>query len=331
MTKLKVRFAIKISYPVVLVTLAFLVGCISRKSTGPVYIGPFSMKDYFPLGQGYQWFWEVRVDSTGGEPFEDGDVNLGEPFVDLNMNGSYDQGEPYIDSNSNGKFDGSDDPWSEGVPYIDRNDNGQYDAPNGKWDESEFFVDLDSNGWFSRSSKSHLKWWMSKEPAVSGDGSTLFLRQCSFYGGPPGWSFVMTFNDDLFTNDSLGLRWHSHITGSVFSPEDDLKDHGPIIMAKPTMDVGDTVVYADTSDAQEIRSWISVLSAMEDVTVNAGRFRHCLKFESVAQGWTGNMQEYNGISHQWYAKRVGLVKLERPADGVHWQLDSAAVGGRSYP
>jgi hypothetical protein len=171
---------------------------------------------------------------------------------------------------------------------------------------------------------------MSELSAASGDGSALFLQQYSPYGGVPGWSFVMTFNDDLFSNDSLGLRWHSHITGYVFSPEDDLKDHGPIIMAKPTMDVGDTVVYADTSDAQEIRSWISVLSAVEDVTVNAGRFRHCLKFESVARGWTGNMQEYNGISHRWYAKRVGLVKLERPDDGIHWQLDSTTVGIWSY-
>ncbi len=89
------------------------------------------------------------------EPFTDGDINLGEPFTDLNGNGVYDEG---IDSwmgssdptrnqdlNNNGIYDGPDDPWTPGIPFIDLNGNGIYDEKNRNYDEGEPFVDLNGN------------------------------------------------------------------------------------------------------------------------------------------------------------------------------------------
>ncbi len=80
------------------------------------------------------------------EPYVDGDINLGEPYVDINKNGLYDFGEDYEDLNYNGKWDGPNDPWSPGVPFIDRNKNGTFDYPNGTWDPGEFYVDSNKNG-----------------------------------------------------------------------------------------------------------------------------------------------------------------------------------------
>lgn len=80
------------------------------------------------------------------EAYQDGDVNLGETFVDLNANGIRDSDEPYIDSNYNGKHDTSNDAWTPGVPYLDRNNNGRFDYANGTWDPGEYYVDLNQNG-----------------------------------------------------------------------------------------------------------------------------------------------------------------------------------------
>jgi outer membrane receptor protein involved in Fe transport len=89
------------------------------------------------------------------EPYTDGDINLGEPFDDLNGNGVYDEGidrwmgsaDPIRnqDLNDNGMYDGPDDLWTRGIPYIDLNANGIYDPPNKNYDEGEPFVDLNSN------------------------------------------------------------------------------------------------------------------------------------------------------------------------------------------
>ena len=84
-------------------------------------------------------------------------------------------------------------------------------------------------------------------------------------------------------------------------------------------------------DSSGIHIWISVLEATEIVMVPGGFFLNCLKFRSEASGWTGNMQKYNGTSFAWYAKNVGLVKLETAAGTVHWQLESATVGNKTYP
>ncbi len=97
---------------------------------------------------------KVLVDNLV-EPYTDGDVNLGEPFDDLNGNGVYDEGidrwmgsfDPTRnqDLNNNGKYDGPDDPWTRGIPYIDLNANGIYDPPNRYYDKGEPFVDLNGN------------------------------------------------------------------------------------------------------------------------------------------------------------------------------------------
>ena len=142
-------------------------------------------------------------------------------------------------------------------------------------------------------------------------------------------------SEDGFSNDSLGLRWHWR-TGYWFDWEAaDLSDHGPILIAKSETKVGDVVVGADTSyyhdEIDAIRSWTSEFDAVEDVSVPAGDFPDCLKFRTVASGWKGNMARYNGISYQWYAKDVGLVKSEGPKAEEFWQLESAMIDGQSYP
>jgi|GEM_PF-1479632 len=293
------------------------------------------MKEYFPLNYGDEWIWEVVVDSTPIS-FVDGDLNLGEPFVDSKRNGKYDPGEDYEDLNVNGKYDGPSDPWSPGVPYEDRNGNGRYDPPNGEWDEGETIINPDSLGvqpW-PRPLRGSLKAGMDAGAWIPSVGSVVFGRR-SFFLGPAGVYVVMCYTDDGLSNDSLGLRWHSHTDVWGFSVTDDLKDHAPVLVAKAIVQLGDSVTNEDTTYIPTcppgIRTWTSVFEGTEDVTVSAGQFRHCLKFKSVARGWTGNMQEYNGISYQWYARNVGLVKLEKPADGLCWRLGSATVGGTTYP
>jgi len=70
-------------------------------------------------------------------------ANGEEGFVDLNGNGVYDQvlpnapftepfidmGEPYVDANDNGQ-------WDDGEVFVDYNRNGIFDGPNGKWDSN---------------------------------------------------------------------------------------------------------------------------------------------------------------------------------------------------
>ncbi|UCC80251.1 MAG: TonB-dependent receptor [Candidatus Zixiibacteriota bacterium] len=95
------------------------------------------------------------------EPFIDGDVILGEPYIDVDLNGYFnglpnDPVGPDIfigawDLNHNGRHDGPDDPYVEGVPYRDLNNNGIYDAPNTVYDYGEEYVDLNGNGRFDYS------------------------------------------------------------------------------------------------------------------------------------------------------------------------------------
>jgi outer membrane receptor protein involved in Fe transport len=84
------------------------------------------------------------------EPFIDGDVVLGEPFIDYNHNGIYDAAidsfPSHYDYNGNGKYDGPNDPWSPGVPYEDLNKNGKYDLPDQIYNPGEPYVDLNGNG-----------------------------------------------------------------------------------------------------------------------------------------------------------------------------------------
>ncbi len=90
------------------------------------------------------------------EPYTDGDVNLGEPYVDVDLNGRFngrpnDPAGPDIflgawDLNHNGQHDGADTTWSAGIPFRDLNNNGRYDAPNTRYDYGEPFVDQNGNG-----------------------------------------------------------------------------------------------------------------------------------------------------------------------------------------
>jgi len=90
------------------------------------------------------------------DSYEDEDINLCEPFIDINHTGVFDSGmdkfimsyDPAInmDLNRNSQYDGPNSPWSPGVPYEDLNGNGLYDAPNGRYDYGERFVDLNHNG-----------------------------------------------------------------------------------------------------------------------------------------------------------------------------------------
>jgi hypothetical protein len=300
------------------------------------------MKDYFPLNPGDEWIWEIVVDSTP-EPFLDGDINFGEPFEDKNGNGVYDTQIDYFDStmdmNGNGKYDGPNDPWTPGILYEDRNNNGEYDPPNGKYDEGEPFLDLDSNGvwnWIPSSYVGRLKAVIGSQTIMFSDGSVIFGRRSRFlFGGPPGWTFLDWYIDDDFSNDSIGLRWHSHSEGHPFSRQDDLKEHAPITIANANVKVDDSVVNIDTSYGQDeisgIFTWVSIFESVECARVPAGIFRKCIKFKTIASGWTGNMAKYNGTSYQWYAKDVGLVKSEGPNPGEHWLLESAIINGGDYP
>jgi len=95
------------------------------------------------------------------EKYVDGDINLGEPFIDVNSNGRYDRGidnfvmssdaTVNMDLNRNSQYDGPDTDWTPGVPYQDLNNNGLFDKPNGVYDYGEPFVDLNHNGqWDAR-------------------------------------------------------------------------------------------------------------------------------------------------------------------------------------
>jgi hypothetical protein len=312
-------------------------GCNTRKTTSPVEPTIYLMKDYFPLNDGDEWIWDMAVlkDSVT-EPFVDGDINLGEPFTDIFPNGVHDPGEPFIDYNRNGIYDGPDDLWTTGVPYEDRNSDGEYDPPNGRWDEGEYFTDLDGNGICNSIQHLHIgvvEAAVSETTSLSADGSVVITRRLRSLG--PGPVLPDQYTDDGFSNDSLGLRWHLHNDRWLSFQNDNLKNHGPLIIAEAETGVGDRLVNADTCYAQdgisEIHTWISIFEAVEDVTVRAGTFQECLKFKTIASGWKGNMKQYNGTSYQWYAIHVGLVKSEGPDMLEFWRLQNAETDGAGYP
>jgi hypothetical protein len=203
-------FREKILWVLILILFSLAGSCSTKKTTEPVQPTGYLMKDYFPLNGGDEWIWEVEsVRHSVPEPYADGDINLGEPFLDINANGVYDHGELFEDLNGDGDYDGPDDLWTPGIPYEDRNGNGEYDAPNGKWDEGELFADLNGDGIWNATQQvgvGRLKAGVGAATFMSSDGSVIFGRGSSFLG-PPGWSFLdWPYTDDGFSNDSLGLR-----------------------------------------------------------------------------------------------------------------------------
>lgn len=119
-------------------------------------LGDFAYTDQNGLGNGvFDLPLRDVINRDNAEPFTDGDVDLGEPYIDVDLNG-YFNGAPNSagpdifrgawDLNSNGRHDGPNDPWSPGVPFRDLNNNGRYDAPNNRYDYGEPFVDQNGNG-----------------------------------------------------------------------------------------------------------------------------------------------------------------------------------------
>jgi outer membrane receptor protein involved in Fe transport len=96
------------------------------------------------------------INEHTAEPYLDGDVNLGEPFTDVNNNGVYDAGvdgfmissDPALnqDLDLNSLYTGPDGVWTPGIPFIDRNGNGIYDVPNEQYDSGEPYTDVNGNG-----------------------------------------------------------------------------------------------------------------------------------------------------------------------------------------
>jgi len=99
------------------------------------------------------------INNRDPEPYIDGDSIIGEPFIDVNGNDTYDDGidifirsagDDNMDYNHNGRHDGPDNvepnEWVPGIPYLDRNGNGVYDMPNSQYDVGEPFTDENGNG-----------------------------------------------------------------------------------------------------------------------------------------------------------------------------------------
>jgi hypothetical protein len=312
--KMKTGFLVRILCAWLVIWLIMVCSCTEKKTTEPTepeLPAFFLIEEYFPLNYGDSWIWEM-VAYPVQEEYVDGDSNMGEPFVDQNGNGHYDYDEQFDDVNFNGKYDGPFDPWAPGMWYKDRNSNGLYDAPNEMWEEREFFLDLDGNG------VCNLARILTLDAAVTSLQDSLRIRSGRFPGTysdeTPG---EMWGDRDIYSIDSLGLRWHGHVV--------------PITIARCTVEVGDSVVSA-RNYYPLVRSWTSTLVGVEDITVPAGTFERCLKFESYAWGgWYTNMRRYSGTSYQWFAKHVGMVKSEGPEQGDYWILKSALVCGEDYP
>jgi hypothetical protein len=323
--EVRISFLIKALWVGIIISLVLFGGCTKKKTTAPNEPAKYLMIDYFPLNVYDEWIWDVIAHDSIQEPFFDGDLSLGEPYVDIDSNGRYDFGEPFEDLNLNGKYDGPNDPWTSGIPYEDLNHDGQYDLPNGVWDAGESFADLDGNMICNKT--------INLTIGVQVQYALNHLKHCkggyyiTMVNDNPYW-FVLFLCEDAFSNDTLGLRWHGHVDPTHW--KDYLKEVKPITIANASTRIGDTVSYEDTS-VTNIYTWISIFEGVEDVIVPGGTFQDCLKFKTLASGWIGNMQKYNGTSYQWYAKDVGLVKSEGTGQGEHWLLKSAKISGKDYP
>jgi hypothetical protein len=145
---------------------------------------------YYISGQGYQWLPILGNDQAGYTDYYDfrfnsGHTPEGEPYVDVNGNGQWDQGDYLFDTNGNGTFDydrrdvvDSHDPepyidgdQSLGEPFTDVNNDGvytegidifimsedpdlnqdldrssDYTAPYDPWQPGIPFIDMNGNG-----------------------------------------------------------------------------------------------------------------------------------------------------------------------------------------
>lgn len=123
-----------------------------------VYDGP---EQFFDVNHNGRFDYNLR-DVTGqntdiAEKFTDGDVVLGESFIDMDKDGKYNPAvDRFItcncpenqDLNFNSQYDGPGSAYSKGLPYRDLNGNGVYDPPNGAVtrEDGEPYIDRNGNG-----------------------------------------------------------------------------------------------------------------------------------------------------------------------------------------
>ena len=113
-----------------------------------------------------------------------------------------------------------------------------------------------------------------------------------------------------WTNDESGWRMH----GFMFMEfdEDDaffLKFSDPIIFADPFYKIGDKkegILAIENAGTEELKYKVTLMG-VEDVSVPAGNFTNCLKFEIVIYPSDADPDNY-GSETLWLAKGVGFVK-----------------------
>jgi len=91
------------------------------------------------------------IDEYDAEPYIDGDINLGEPFDDVNGDGFYTEGidlwNPSTqDLDRNSMYTSPFEDWVYPIPFVDLNNNGIYDAPDNIYNPGEPFTDVNGNG-----------------------------------------------------------------------------------------------------------------------------------------------------------------------------------------
>ena len=113
-----------------------------------------------------------------------------------------------------------------------------------------------------------------------------------------------------WTNDEGGWKMHGFMLMEF--DEDDvfiLKFSDPIIFADPFCKIGDKkegTLTIEDAEAEELKYTVT-LAGVEDVTVPAGNFTDCLKFEIVIYPSDDDPDNY-GSETLWLAKDVGFVE-----------------------
>jgi hypothetical protein len=106
----------------------------------------------------------------------------------------------------------------------------------------------------------------------------------------------------FWTNDKDGLRMHGIMKGDGYLWELPI----PFVLANAVVKVGDKNEAAITLGEQGIKV-VSQLVGVEDVTVPAGTFKGCLKFELSGYPIVGGPEGF-GAEAFWLARNVGFVK-----------------------
>jgi len=105
-----------------------------------------------------------------------------------------------------------------------------------------------------------------------------------------------------WTNDAQGLRLHA-----VLTDEGDLWVFpAPILLANRICKLGDVITGTYLIDTEEYNYTIT-FAAIEDVTVPAGTFPNCARFELFAYPTVAGPSQY-GFETFWLADGVGFVK-----------------------